>query len=476
MAFSTVALSVAAKTEDSVSIPILAPGQGADVRIDLVSSYTPPLCPGSVIGYKAALFNESSAGSTLLPASIRSNIAAGTTYIQGSATGDASYDPSSNQIVWVGRLEPGASHIIEFQVMVGSAAGDGTAIAGLANGMIGETRVEATTRDVVDCRPRTDTPTPTHTPTEPVIVNPSNTPTPTPTPTQPVIGFPTSTPTRTPTPTPTQPVIGFPTSTPTPQKFAIPTVDITITNIEVSQGIQNLDNDMPLVKDRRTVVRAYVRDLTGKNGSGIRARLYGTRNGQALPSSPLSPRNTTSNHAITVHPDGGDRLDLDDSFWFTLPGDWRSGTVTLRAVVNYNLKAPEGNLANNEKSTTVSFRTAYTFNITNGTGSIDEVVLQQSSKVFSDNLAQAQIQLAGLRIDDFSDFALEIQDATGSALERRPLSISDSEDADVSSYLELLPWPAEAQQIALINGTDVLTTTSPSPNPPHHHPALAQWW
>ena len=38
-------------------------------------------------------------------------------------------------------------------------------------------------------------------------------------------------------------------------------------------------------------------------------------------------------YPIVAKTDGGDRLDLEDSFDFYIPSDWRSGTVTFRAAV-----------------------------------------------------------------------------------------------------------------------------------------------
>ena len=138
--------------------------------------------------------------------------------------------------------------------------------------------------------------------------------------------------------------------------------DLNPTAIEVSQGMQNLDNDMPLVEDRRTIVRVYVRNssfIFNADQSNVRARLYGTRGGVSLSSSPIG----ASNNPITVHADGGDRRDLDDSFWFYLPSSWRSGTVTLRAEIDYLDAISESFENNNEISETVTFHDAETFNM-----------------------------------------------------------------------------------------------------------------
>ena len=131
--------------------------------------------------------------------------------------------------------------------------------------------------------------------------------------------------------------------------------DLRPTAMEVSQGIQNLANDMPLVEDRRTIVRVYVDNSAlptfDTDVSNVRARLYATRGGANISGSPIN----AMNHPITVKADGGDRRNLDDSFWFYLPSGWRSGTVELRAVIDYNDTINESNESNNEITETVTF-------------------------------------------------------------------------------------------------------------------------
>jgi len=98
---------------------------------------------------------------------------------------------------------------------------------------------------------------------------------------------------------------------------------VRLTALEVTQGIQNLDNTMPLVADRVTFARAYIQsdnDPIEKVSASLRAY----RNGEELAGSPIA-----ANTSITVKPGGGDRINLADSFWFYLPPAWRTGSVTL---------------------------------------------------------------------------------------------------------------------------------------------------
>ena len=104
---------------------------------------------------------------------------------------------------------------------------------------------------------------------------------------------------------------------------------IEITAIEVTQGNQNLANDMPLVEQRRTYVRVYIRAFqTAEPLPFVAASLCATRDGAQVGDC-IAPEN----QLITALTDGGDRLKLDDSFYFYLPPNWRWGTVTLKAVV-----------------------------------------------------------------------------------------------------------------------------------------------
>jgi hypothetical protein len=131
--------------------------------------------------------------------------------------------------------------------------------------------------------------------------------------------------------------------------------DLRAYELEVTQGIQNLANDVPLIADKTTYVRFYVSSHV--DVPSVDARLHGTRGGVALPGSPLRP----TGGRITTHFDAGNRDDLNDSFYFRLPSEWRSGTVTLRAVVNPAHDVAETDYANNEISETVTFGTSGDF-------------------------------------------------------------------------------------------------------------------
>jgi len=197
-------------------------------------------------------------------------------------------------------------------------------------------------------------PTPTSTPTPTATPTSTRTPTPTPTSTSLIIitPIPTNTPTSPPIITP------MPTWTPTPWY----THDLVAAELEVSQGIQNLDNDMPLVEDRRTIVRLYVERENPwfPAVSNVKARLHGVRNATELPDSPLDPMNGTM--TLQTYSVEEMRERTDRTFWFYLPEEWRSGFVYLRAEVNYDDSVVEQDKSDNEISEWVTFHEADTFN------------------------------------------------------------------------------------------------------------------
>lgn len=184
---------------------------------------------------------------------------------------------------------------------------------------------------------------PTRTPT------PTITRTPTWTPTLPSFAVPSPTPTyadfvgeKPPSPTPhgddyipDYPVT-LPSPTPTPGTFKGPDVpDLYITDVEVTQGMQNLKNDMPLVQTRRTVVRVYV-CTDGGDWPDVRGGIQAWRDGNPLAPAQGEPPGKAllpANGPITAHESCGDRLNIDDSLYFYLPLHWLSGEITLRAFV-----------------------------------------------------------------------------------------------------------------------------------------------
>lgn len=183
---------------------------------------------------------------------------------------------------------------------------------------------------------------PTRTPTSPSSGVQTRTPTPTATSTLPVFTLPSPTttpldfgaekpPTITPHGDPYVPDfdLTLPSPTPTTGGFTGPVepqADLSVTDIEVTQGMQSLDNDMPLVEQRMTYARVYVRSFGG-DWFPVHGVLQGWRDGQYL------GMRAAENAPIPAFLGGGDRTNVDHTLNFRIPNDWRYGTVTLRAFI-----------------------------------------------------------------------------------------------------------------------------------------------
>lgn len=126
--------------------------------------------------------------------------------------------------------------------------------------------------------------------------------------------------------------------------------DISARALEISQGVQNLYNDMPLMAGRRTMVRFHVQSKYA--ATGINAQLRAFSNNGELPGSPLAPEST-----IGVRATGIDRTRLEHAFLFKLPFSWTAaGVVQLQATVNPAGFADEVQSADNVVTETAFFQ------------------------------------------------------------------------------------------------------------------------
>lgn len=128
----------------------------------------------------------------------------------------------------------------------------------------------------------------------------------------------------------------------------LPSVNMNITGIEITQGIQDMDNSVTLIKDRRTFVRLYVKS-EGTAVPGVTAQL--TKSGFPYPLMPINETGTT----ITVRPNPN-RNDLEQSFLFELPWSWiQNDDLTFTATLNPYEVPSEPDYTDNTATKTFSF-------------------------------------------------------------------------------------------------------------------------
>ncbi|MCA9980108.1 MAG: hypothetical protein KDD89_04730, partial [Anaerolineales bacterium] len=116
---------------------------------------------------------------------------------------------------------------------------------------------------------------------------------------------------------------------------ALPQTNITIERIEVTQGTQDINNNVPLIGGRRTFVRVFGLSA-GADVPNVTAYLYRVNPATLEPiGDPLVPMNSQGGTHNVVHPVHVPLL-LDNSFVYELPLSWvQTGQpLRLKAVVN----------------------------------------------------------------------------------------------------------------------------------------------
>lgn len=92
--------------------------------------------------------------------------------------------------------------------------------------------------------------------------------------------------------------------------------------LEITQGIQQPDNSVVLVAGRPTFARLTLTSTVSH--AGVKAWLYGSRDGAPFPDSPIPALNNPRTLETTAN-----RASLGDTFNFELPTSWASGDITL---------------------------------------------------------------------------------------------------------------------------------------------------
>ncbi len=139
----------------------------------------------------------------------------------------------------------------------------------------------------------------------------------------------------------------------------LPLTNLRITNIEITQGLQRLDNSVRLINGKRTFVRVHVRsDGTPVDGVTLFLSRLNAPGGAPI-GEPLRPVNPSGQY-LTVKA-APDRAVLDDAFLFELPASWlgsdhgQAAQLTLRAELNPYKFPAQASYANNVRELTKSF-------------------------------------------------------------------------------------------------------------------------
>jgi Tol biopolymer transport system component len=161
----------------------------------------------------------------------------------------------------------------------------------------------------------------------------------------------THTRTATSTATPTRHGTSTSTATSTATRSATPTatmgVDLVADAVEVTQSVQDLNNSVRLVQNKRTFVRFHVHSTLGTHETTAILRVRSGGN-----TIELSPINPGGRIAVRPDPDRGVR---DQAFLFALPSSVRTGTIELTGDLNPNRSPQESNPDNNTRTVTVRF-------------------------------------------------------------------------------------------------------------------------
>ncbi|MGB5929577.1 MAG: vWA domain-containing protein, partial [Cyclobacteriaceae bacterium] len=110
------------------------------------------------------------------------------------------------------------------------------------------------------------------------------------------------------------------------------TVDLELVGLEVTQVVQNWSNDVRLLENKKTLVRAFIQSKNDKSAPA-QARLRAYVNGTELSGSPLTAKNSDSFVAPSKAADNTELINRREQAEFALnfeiPDTWASGTVNF---------------------------------------------------------------------------------------------------------------------------------------------------
>ncbi len=128
---------------------------------------------------------------------------------------------------------------------------------------------------------------------------------------------------------------------------ALPTTNVRVTGLEITQGIQKPDNSVRLIQNKRTFVRLFVQS-DGGGVPGVTALLDGWSSSCGSLDSLLPVNDVGTNLTVYASPQ---RANLNDSFLFELPWSWTTcGPLYLTGRLNPFHGPPESNYSDNDWS------------------------------------------------------------------------------------------------------------------------------
>jgi hypothetical protein len=129
--------------------------------------------------------------------------------------------------------------------------------------------------------------------------------------------------------------------------------DFGLDGMEVTQGIQNMYNDVSLVAEKTTYVRVFGTLTADRRADAVPVALHGSRGGVALPGSPLY---SVNGPRPMIPGDDWDRSNAEDNWLFQLPRSWiASGDLHLEAEIDPRGVYDDPSPGNNTLSDDVTF-------------------------------------------------------------------------------------------------------------------------
>lgn len=126
--------------------------------------------------------------------------------------------------------------------------------------------------------------------------------------------------------------------------------DLLLSHVEVTQGIQKLDNSVPLIAGKETLLRIYARAQDcSQPVTGVEVQVLATNTGgKLLASSPF--------HEQSTLPLANNRAQLSSTINVRLPSQWTSGVIDLTVRIDPRNSISEADESNNQIHLRLNFQ------------------------------------------------------------------------------------------------------------------------